>query len=100
MHPEQGITLRYIGVLQAMEQKAEQMKDEVNGLWWDEYDQKKHVFQKLKTNACYWAPEIIRNKFWKELYKICTVHFNNASNPIHRELCEIYQKRINAEKTK
>jgi hypothetical protein len=97
MQPEEGITLRYTGVLEAMEQKAEQMKDEVSQLWWDEYDKKKHVFQKLKINACYWAPEVIRNKFWKELFTICSIHFNNASNPIHRELFEIYQKRINTE---
>lgn len=100
MQTEQTTTTQCVGVLDAMEQKAEQMKDAVSELWWDEYDQKKHVFQKLKINACYWAPEIIRNKFWKELFAICSIHFNNASNPIHRELFEIYQERINAEKTK
>jgi hypothetical protein len=100
MQTEQTITMQCVGVLDAMEQKATQMKDDVSQIWWDEYDEKKYVFDRLRSSACYWAPEIIRNKFWKELFTICTIHFNNASNPIHRELFEIYQERINAEKTK
>ena len=98
MQTIQTATTRCIDVLDAMEQKATQMKGNVSQMWWDEYDEKKYVFDKLRSNACYWAPEIIRKNFWTELYKICTIHFNNASNPIHRELFEIYQNKYEIEK--
>ena len=87
----------YLDVVQEMINEATSMEDETNDIYWQEFSDRLFVFDKLKTNLCYWAPEIIRNKFWKELFKICNVNFNNASNPIHNKLFEIYQRRYKME---
>ena len=93
-------TKEYLDTVTLMIITANSMKNEVSDIYWQDFEDKKHVFEKLRENACYWAPEIIRNKFWKELFKICSIHFNNASNPIHRKLFEIYQEKYNIEKSK
>lgn len=87
----------YFDVIQEMTDKATSMKDETSDIYWEEFSDRLFVFDKLKTNLCYWAPEIIRKNFWTGLFKVCSVNFNNASNPIHRELFEIYKRRYEME---
>tara|TARA_B100000902_G_scaffold725_1_gene993 strand:+ start:879 stop:1184 length:306 start_codon:yes stop_codon:yes gene_type:complete len=87
----------YLDVIQEMINKANSMKDETNDIYWQEFSDRLFIFDKLRTNLCYWAPEIIRQKFWTALFKLCNSNFNNASNPIHRELFEIYQRRYKTE---
>jgi hypothetical protein len=86
---------QYADIIDEITQTAIEMKDQVSELWWNEYEEKIYVFDKLKADACYWAPEIIKKKFWNGLFKLCSIHFNNASNPIHREIFTIYQKQYN-----
>lgn len=94
----QSTSQNYLTVVENMVDKGTFMKDETSDIYWQEFSDRLFVFDKLKTSLCYWAPEIIRNKFWTELFKICSVNFNNASNPIHRELFEIYKKEYELEK--
>tara|TARA_B100000902_G_C26875012_1_gene699670 strand:- start:60 stop:368 length:309 start_codon:yes stop_codon:yes gene_type:complete len=88
----------YLNVVQKMIDSANSMKDETSDIYWQEFSDRLFVFDKLMSNLCYWAPEIIRKKFWTALFKICSANFNNASNPIHRELFEIYKKEYELEK--
>tara|TARA_B100000674_G_scaffold387753_1_gene331338 strand:+ start:985 stop:1290 length:306 start_codon:yes stop_codon:yes gene_type:complete len=87
----------YLDVIQEMIDKATAMKDQTSSIYWQEFSDKLFVFDKLRDNLCYWAPEIIRKKFWNSLFKICSSNFNNASNPIHTELFEIYQRRYKSD---
>ena len=89
---------KYLGVVQKMIDRANSMKDETSDIYWQEFSDRLFVFDKLMSDLCYWAPEIIRKKFWTALFKICSANFNNASNPIHRELFEIYKKEYDLEK--
>ena len=89
---------KYLGVVQKMIDRANSMKDETSDIYWQEFSDRLFVFDKLMGDLCYWAPEIIRQKFWTALFKICSANFNNASNPIHRELFEIYKVEYEVEK--
>ena len=93
----QPTTQNYLDVIQEMIDKTTSMKDQTSDIYWQEFSDRLFIFDKLRTNLCYWAPEIIRKKFWTELFKLCSVNFNNASNPIHKELFEIYQRRYKME---
>ena len=93
----QPTTQSYLDIIQEMIDKATSMKNETSEIYWQEFSNRMFVFDKFKSNLCYWAPEIIRKNFWTGLYKLCNSNFNNASNPIHRELFEIYQSRYKME---
>jgi hypothetical protein len=82
----------YTKIVDTMLKSANSMKNEVSEIYWQEFQDKQHVFDKLKTDSCYWAPEVFKKNFWNTLYKICSINFNNASNPIHRKLLDVYKK--------
>ncbi len=84
---------RCYDIIEEMINSANKMKGDINSQHWNDFEEKTYLFTKLQRNACYWAPEIIRHNFWQELHIICSVHFNNCSNPIHRELFEIYKNK-------
>ena len=56
-------------------------------------DSEGHFYMnKLKGTIVHKAPEVI-NEAWKDIFKVCSYHFNDLNVPWHGQILDIYNKR-------
>jgi len=56
-------------------------------------------FTRLMDTICHTAPEIVWSR-WEDIYRFCTVNFNDFNNEDHKKILHIYNMRIKGYKKK